>query len=102
VLAKSFAVAVVVLVVLGPGSHLLRVAWRRGGNSRRAASAVTIALFGLVVWLFVPGAPGASAEERIVRFIGAWGVTVMAVGLVVIAAAALGRFRPPDGSDHEK
>lgn len=101
VLAKALAVVVVTLAVIGPGSYLVRVAWTRGGTPRKVASAVLFAMLGLVVWLFIPGIRGASSEERIVTFIGAWGILFMVVGLVVIAAAALGWFRPQDPSDHE-
>jgi len=48
VLAESIAVVVVTLAVLGPGSYLLHVAWRRGGTPRKVALATLIAMFALV------------------------------------------------------
>ncbi len=97
-IAESLAVVVVTLAVLGPGSYLLHVAWRRGGMPRKVAVATLVAMFALVAWLFGPGRPGSTLEERISLFAGAWGLLFMAVGLVVIVAAAFGKFRPPDRS----
>jgi len=102
VLAESIAVVVVTLAVLGPGSYLLHVAWRRGGAPRKVAIATLFAMFSLVAWLFVPGEPGATVESRVSQFVGAWGILFMVVGLVVIAAAALGKFRAPQHRDPEK
>jgi hypothetical protein len=99
VIAESLAVVVVALAVLGPGSYLLHVAWQRGGLPRKVAIATLLAVFALVAWLFAPGAPGTTVEERVSDFVGAWGILFMGVGLVVIAAAALGKFRPHDRSD---
>jgi hypothetical protein len=39
-LAESIAVVIVILSVLGSGSYLLRVAWRRGGAPRKGAAAI--------------------------------------------------------------
>ncbi len=97
-IAESLAVVVVMLAVLGPGSYLLHVAWQRGGTPRKVALATLVAMFALVAWLFAPGRPGSTVEERVSLFAGAWGLLFMAVGLGVIAAAALGKFRPPDRS----
>jgi hypothetical protein len=102
VIAESLAVVIVTVAVLGPGSYLLHVAWKRGGTPRRVAIATLIAMFALVAWLFMPGAPGATVEERVSQFVGAWGILFMVVGLVVIATAALGKFRPQEPSDSEK
>jgi len=96
VIAQTLAVVIVGLAVLGPGSYLLHVAWRRGGVPRKVAAAVLLAILALVAWLFVPLGAETSLEERISRFVGAWGILFMVVGLGVIAAAALGRFRPDD------
>lgn len=101
-LAESIAVVVVTLAVLGPGSYLLQVAWRRGGTPRKVALATLIAMFALVAWLFAPGAPGTTVEGRVSQFVGAWGILFMVVGLVVIAAAALGKFRAPRDRDSEE
>ena len=101
-LAESIAVVVVTLAVLGPGSYLLHVAWQRGGTPRKVAVAALLAMFALVVWLFAPASPGSTVEDRVSDFVGAWGILFMVIGLVVIAAAALGKFRPRDRSDPEK
>lgn len=101
-IAESLAVVVVTLAVLGPGSYLLHVAWKRRGTPRRVAIATLFAMFALVAWLFMPSAPGTTVEDRVSQFAGAWGILFMVVGLVVIAAAALGKFRPPGPRDPEK
>jgi len=102
VIAESLAVALVSLAVLGPGSYLLHVAWKRGGTPRKVALATLVAMFALVAWLFAPGAPGTTVEERMSRFVGAWCILFMVVGLVVIAAAALGKFGPRDRTGRGK
>ena len=101
-IAESLAVGIVTLAVLGPGSYLLHVAWKRGGMPKTVAIATLIAVFVLVAWLFVPGPPGTTVEDRVSQFVGAWGILFMVVGLVVIASAALGKFRPHEPSDREK
>lgn len=101
-LAESIAVVVVTLAVLGPGSYLLHVAWKRGGNPRWVAIAALLTMFALVAWLFAPGSPETTVEERISDFVGAWGILFMVIGLVVIGAAALGKFRTEDDSDSQK
>lgn len=98
-LAETIAVVVVTLAVLAPGSYLLQVAWRRGGTPRRVALATLVAMLALVAWLFVPTDPQSALEERISQFVGAWGILFMVVGLVVIGAAAFGKFRAPDRKD---
>lgn len=101
-IAESLAVVVVTLAVIGPGSYLFHVAWQRGGAPRWFAIATLAAMVALVVWLFTSGAPGTTVEDRVSQFAGAWGILFMVVGLVVIAAAALGKFRPHDPRDPEK
>lgn len=101
-MAESLAVVIVTLAVLGPGSYLLHVAWQRGGTPRKVAIAALLAMFALVAWLFAPGAPGTTVEERVSQFVGAWGILFMMIGLLVIAAAALGKFRPRDRSGPEE
>jgi hypothetical protein len=92
-IAKSLALIVVTLAVIGPGSYLLHVAWQRGGWPKRVAVAVLVAMLALVVWLFLPGEPGMSVEHRISEFVGAWGILFMVLGLLVIAVAALGKSK---------
>lgn len=107
-IAKSLAVIVVTLAVIGPGSYLLHVAWQRGGWPKRVAVAMLMAMLALVVWLFLPGEPGTSVEHRISDFVGAWGILFMVLGLLVIAVAALGKTREEknrtarETSDHER
>jgi hypothetical protein len=102
VIAESLAVGIVTVAVLSPASYLLHVAWKRGGVPRTVAIATLIVMFVLVAWLFMPGPPGTTVEDRVSQFVGAWGILFMVVGLVVIAAAAFGKFRPPEHSDREK
>ncbi|MFN0183337.1 MAG: hypothetical protein ACKVQR_05900 [Aquabacterium sp.] len=59
-------------------------------------------MFLLVTWLFVHRPPGVTVEQRVSQFVGAWGILFMIVGMVVIAAAAIGRFRSRGPSDLEK
>ena len=101
-LAESIAVVVVALPVLGPGSYLLRVAWKRGGTPRKLALAILVATFALIAWLLLPLEPGTTVESRVSQFAGAWGILFMVVGLVVIASAAFGKFRAPDHPKPEK
>ncbi len=102
VIAESLAVivaALVALVVIAPGSYLLRLAWKRGGTSRKVAIATLLAMLALVVCLLAFGDASASAsvEERISQFVGGWGL--LFIGLAVIVAAALGKFRGDEASD---
>lgn len=93
-IAESLAVivvALVALVVIAPGSYLLRLAWKRGGTSRKVAIATLLAMLALLVWLLAFGDASASVEERISQFVGGWGL--LFIGLAVIVAAALGKFR---------
>lgn len=101
-IAQTLAVLVVALAVLGPGSYLLHVAWRRGGVPRKVAAVVLVAALALVAWLFAPVGPETSLEQRVSTFVGAWGILFIVVGFVVIAAAALGRFKPDDRSKRER
>lgn len=94
-IAKTLAIAIAVLAVIGPGAYLCRVAWRRGGTPKKVVIGVLLLIVALIGWLVAPGAPGESTADRVSQFIGAWGLLFMALGLVVIAAAALGKFRPP-------
>lgn len=103
-IAESLAVivaALVALVVIAPGSYLLRLAWKRGGTSRKVAIATLLAMLALVVCLLAFGDASASAsasvEERISQFVGGWGL--LFIGLAVIVAAALGKFRGDEASD---
>ncbi len=100
-LAEIITLVIVAVAVLGPGSYLLHVAWRRGGTPRRVAIAVLVAMFMLVAWLFGPFDAGRTREEHLSDFIGAWGILFMGVGVVVIVAATLGRFRAKDPRDPE-
>jgi len=102
VIAQTLAVLIVALAVLGPGSYLLHVAWRRGGVPRKVAAAVLVAVLALVAWLFAPLGADTSIEQRISAFVGAWGILFIVVGCVVIAAAALGRFKADDRSKRER
>ena len=101
-IAESLAVVVVSLAVLGPGSYLLHVAWRRGGTPRMVAAVALVAALGLIAWLFAPHDPSSSIEERVSDFAGAWGILFMVVGVCVIIAAAFGKFRPPDSSEEDQ
>lgn len=92
-LAESIAVVVVSVAVLGPGSYLLHAAWVRGGTPRKFAVAVLLCMLALIAWLFAPAAPGTTTEERVSRFVGAWGVLFVMVGAGVGLAAALRKLR---------
>jgi hypothetical protein len=100
-MAESLALVVVALAVFAPGSYLLRLAWKRGGVPRKVAAATLLVMFALVVWLFASGDAATPVEERISQFVGAWGLLFMGIGLLVIAAAALGKFRDDKASDEE-
>lgn len=92
-LAKVFAILIVTFAVIGPGSFLLRTAWKRGGNPRRFAMATLAAAAILVAWLLFPSGSDLSNEARISQFIGAWGILFMAVGLLVIVATSFRMLR---------
>ena len=97
-LAKIFAIALVILAVLGPGFFLWQFARSRGGTARKLAWVILVAAGLLIVWLlFLPGS-GSTPQERISQFIGAWAILFMAAGFVVIGAEVFrtikGRKRP--------
>jgi hypothetical protein len=97
-LAKIFAMAIVILAILGPGFFLWQFARTRGGAARKLAWVILMAAGFLIAWLlFAPGA-GSTPEERTSQFIGAWAILFMAAGFVVIGAEVFkminGRKRP--------
>ena len=97
-LAQIFAIAIVVLAVLGPGYFLWQFARKRGGLAETFAWAILVAAVLLIAWLlFVPG-PNSGPQQRISQFIGAWGILFMTTGLIVIGTEVLklikGRKRP--------
>ena len=101
-LAELFAVVIVTLAVIGPGTCLLQVAWKRGGSPRKVAIATLVGALVLVAWLISRLDSATTTQERISQFIGAWGILFMVVGIIVICAAALGKFRLRDRPDKEK
>jgi hypothetical protein len=101
VIAESLALMLATLAVIAPCSYLLRLAWRRGGIPRKVAAAALLGAVALVVWLFASGDAATPVEQLISQFVGAWGLLFMGVGLLVIAAAALGKFRDDPASDDE-
>ena len=85
-LAQAFAIAIVVLAILGPGFFLWQFARRRGGPAEKFAWAILVAAVLLIFWLlFFPGY-SSTPQERISQFIGAWAILFMAAGFVVIGA----------------
>ena len=97
-LAQIFAIAIVVLAILGPGYFLWQFSRRRGGHAAKFAWTILVAAVLLIAWLlFVPG-PSSSPQQRISQFIGAWGILFMTTGLIVIGTEVLkmikGRKRP--------
>ncbi len=97
-LANIFAIAIVVLAILGPGFFLWQVARKRGGPAEKFAWAILVVAALLTFWLlFFPGS-SSTPQERISQFIGAWGILFMAAGFVVIGTEVLkmlkGRKRP--------
>ncbi len=102
VLAKIVAVGLVTLAVIIPGSYVYNVAIKRGGVSKTFAILVLGAMAMLVVWLFLPGSPGTLDEDHLEQFVGAWGILFILVGVVVIVALAVDKFRASAQSDEEK
>ena len=97
-LAQIFAIAIVILAILGPGFFLWQFARKRGGPAEKFAWTILAAAVVLILWLlFFPGS-GSTPQERIVQFIGAWAILFMSAGFVVIGAEVLkmikGRKRP--------
>ena len=97
-LAQIFAIAIVILAILGPGLFLWQFARKRGGPAEKFAWAILVAAFLLIVWLvFFPGS-SSTPHERISQFIGAWAILFMATGIVVIGTEVFkmikGRKRP--------
>ena len=66
------------------------------------ATIVFAAALALVAWLYADQYPGETSEERISSFVGAWGILFMVVGVVVIAASALGKFKDRRSSDADE
>ncbi len=89
------------LAVTAPRSHLLEVVSKRGGVPRKVATATLLPVFALVVRLFAWGDAATPVEPRITQFIGAWGLWLSGVGLLVIAAVALVKIRDHETSDDE-
>ena len=81
----------------------LNLALRNLLRNRRRSIATLLAMLALVVCLLAFGDASASAsasasvEERISQFVGGWGL--LFIGLAVIVAAALGKFRGDEASD---
>jgi len=88
-LTHTIAVAFVALIVLGPVSYLLQVAWQRGGVLRGLAAAALLAMLALVLWLLLPGEPGVPVEGRIGQFVGASGILLVVVGVMIGLASWL-------------
>ncbi|RYG98362.1 MAG: hypothetical protein EON58_07345 [Alphaproteobacteria bacterium] len=83
-LAQIFAVAIVILAILGPGYFLWQFARKRGGLAEKFACAILVSAVLLILWLlFFPGA-SSPPQERISQFIGAWAILFMTAGFVVI------------------
>ena len=100
-LAKLFAIAIVILAILGPGFFLWQFARERGGPAEKFAWTILVAALLLIFWLlFFPGS-SSLPEERISQFIGAWAILFMAAGFIVIGSEVLkmvkGRKRPRSG-----
>ena len=100
-LAESIALLVVSAAVIGPGVYLFQVAWRRGSTAKTIATLTLAAALTLVAWLYTASDPRETTEQRISSFIGAWGILFMLVGVVVIASAAVGRFKARGSDDSE-
>lgn len=92
-LARMFAIVVAAISIAGPGVYLLHYAWRRGGNPRRFAIATLALALLLIGWLFFAPYNDATIQERITRFVGAWGILFMAVGLITALATVIQMLR---------
>ncbi|MBW8368885.1 MAG: hypothetical protein K0M70_13625 [Arenimonas sp.] len=84
-----FAIAIVILAVLGPGFFLWQFARRRGDVAAKFAWTILVAAVLLILWLLFSNGSGATPQERISQFIGAWSIMFMATGLVVIGSEVL-------------
>jgi hypothetical protein len=105
-LAQIFAIAIVILAILGPGLFLWQFARTRGGTAEKFAWAILAAAVLLIFWLLVFPGSGSTPQARISQFIGAWAILFMATGIVVIGTEVLkiikGRKRPrPDPAASE-
>ena len=88
-LAQIFAIAIVILAILGPGLFLWQFARKRGGPAEKFAWFILVAAVLLISWLlFLPGS-SSTPQERISQFIGAWAILFMATGFVVIGTEVL-------------
>ena len=100
-LAQIFAIAIVILAILGPGFFLWQFARKRGGLAEKFAWTILFAAVLLILWLLFSPGSGSTPQQRISQFIGAWGILFMATGLVVVGAEVLkmikGRKRPRSG-----
>lgn len=85
--ADILAIAIATLAILGPGAFLLRHAWRRGGNAKKFAITVLVLASLLVSWLLFFPADGSGTAKHVSRFIGAWGILFMAVGIITMLVA---------------
>lgn len=101
-LAELIAVLVVSLLVLVPASYLLRLTWKQGGIVRKLTYAVMLAACALIAWLLSPLSPDLVGHDRIVFFIGAWGILFMIVGILTIGAVVVGKLRGHSHSQPEK
>ena len=100
-LAQIFAIAIVVLAILGPGYFLWQFARKRGGLAERFAWTILVAAILLIVWLLLGPGSSSSPQQRISQFIGAWGILFMTTGLIFIGTEVLkmikGRKPPNSG-----
>ena len=98
-LAHIFAVAIVVLAILGPGYFLWQFARRRGGLAATFAWTILVAAVLLIGWLLFVPSLSSSPQQRISQFIGAWGILFMTTGLIVIGTEVLKMIK---GRKHPK
>ena len=100
-LAQIFAIAIVILAILGPGLFLWQFARKRGGLAEKFAWTILVAAVLLVLWLLFSPGSSSTPQERISQFIGAWAILFMAAGFVVIGTEVRkmikGRKRPRSG-----
>jgi hypothetical protein len=101
-LAEIIAVIVVSLLVLGPLSLLLQLGWKQGGAMRLLTVAALLGMLSLALWLFLPGEPGVSQQDRIVQFVGAFGILCVLIGLAFAAVSLVGNRRRRDRADRDR